>query len=101
MHTSHSNCPLYVMQSCHIQSAFHETTDLFWPEQDVAPKDAGKLLALTNSASTLVGFAANLITGALAGSKFGYTAVFGLTIAFYLASCLSWNVGMKGQEIIL
>ncbi|CAL5229146.1 g12420 [Coccomyxa viridis] len=69
--------------------------------QDVAPKDAGKLLALTNSASTLVGFAANLITGALAGSRFGYTAVFGLTIAFYLASCLSWNVVMKGQEIVL
>ena len=69
--------------------------------QDVAPEDAGKLLALTNSASTLVGFAANLITGALAASKFGYTAVFGLTIAFYLASCLSWNVFMKGQKITL
>ena len=70
-------------------------------EQDVAPKDAGTLLALTNSASTLVGFAANLITGALAASTFGYTAVFGLTIAFYLASCLSWNLAMRGQEILL
>ena len=69
--------------------------------QDVAPKDAGKLLALTNSASTLVGFAANLITGALAASKFGYAAVFALTSAIYLASCLSWNAAMKGQPIRL
>ena len=69
--------------------------------QDVAPKDAGKLLAITNSASTLVGFAANLITGALAASKFGYAAVFGLTSVFYLASCISWNLIMKGQPIRL
>lgn len=71
------------------------------PEQDVAPKDAGKMLALTNSASTLVGFAANLVTGALAASRFGYSAVFALTSAFYLASCLSWNLVMKGQPITL
>lgn len=69
--------------------------------QDVAPQDAGKLLAITNSASTLVGFAANLITGALAASKFGFAAVFGLTSAFYLASCVSWNLVMKGQPIRL
>ena len=69
--------------------------------QDVAPKDAGKLLALTNSASTLVGFGANLITGALAASKFGYAAVFALTSGIYLASCLSWNAAMKGQAIRL
>ena len=69
--------------------------------QDVAPKDAGKLLAITNSASTLVGFAANLITGALAASRFGYASVFGLTSAFYLASCISWNLVMKGQPIRL
>ena len=84
-----------------IRSFKSHHTDICLTEQDVAPKDAGKLLALTNSASTLVGFAANLITGALAASRFGYTAVFGLTIAFYLASCLSWNVVMKGQKITL
>ena len=76
-------------------------TDRFLAMQDVAPKDAGKMLAITNSASVLVGFAANLITGALAASKFGYTAVFGLTIALYLVSCLSWNAVMKGQKIAL
>jgi sugar phosphate permease len=77
---------------------------LIWPAyvlQDVAPADAGKLLGLTNSCGTLVGIGANLVTGALAGSPWGYSGVFALTAVLYLVSCLTWNAFMKGAPLSL
>jgi len=69
--------------------------------QEVAPKDAGKLLGLSNSASTLVGMAGNVVTGGMAASKWGYSGLFALTAVLYAASCLTWNACMKGQPLQL
>lgn len=67
--------------------------------QDVAPKDAGKLLGLSNSAATVVGMAGNVVTGAMAASAWGYSGVFALTALLYTGSCLTWNICMKGQPL--
>ena len=67
--------------------------------QDVANRDAGKLLGLTNTCGTLVGVVGNVATGRLAASQHGYTAVFGITSALYAASALTWLLFMKGQPI--
>ena len=40
--------------------------------QDVAPGDAGLVLAITNTCGTLVGIVGNLLTGYLAASAYGY-----------------------------
>jgi nitrate/nitrite transporter NarK len=68
-------------------------------DQDVANKDAGKLLGLTNTCGTLVGVVGNVATGRLAASRHGYTAVFGITSALYAASAVTWLLFMKGQPI--
>jgi hypothetical protein len=67
--------------------------------QDVANKDAGKLLGLTNTCGTLVGVVGNVATGRLAASRHGYTAVFGITSALYATSAVTWLLFMKGQPI--
>ena len=48
-----------------------------------------------------MGIVANLATGALAGSRWGYAGVFGLTAALYFLSCLTWNAFMKGNMLEL
>ena len=58
----------------------------------MAPEDAGALLGITNSFSTLAGIAANLAAGALASTSYGYQAVFGLTALLYLMCFLTWNI---------
>lgn len=40
--------------------------------QDVAPTNAGLVLAVTNTCGTLVGIGGNLATGHLAASRWGY-----------------------------
>lgn len=67
--------------------------------QDVAPKDAGKLLGLSNSAATVVGMAGNVVTGGMAASAWGYSGLFALTALLYTGSCLTWNICMKGQPL--
>ncbi|BDA50497.1 Sodium-dependent phosphate transport protein 1, chloroplastic [Coccomyxa sp. Obi] len=67
--------------------------------QDVAPKDAGKLLGLSNSAATVVGMAGNVVTGGMAASTWGYSGLFALTALLYTGSCLTWNMCMKGQHL--
>ncbi len=67
--------------------------------QDVAPKDAGKLLGLSNSAATVVGMAGNVVTGGMAASAWGYSGLFALTALLYMGSCLTWNTCMKGQPL--
>lgn len=59
------------------------------------------MLGLSNSMATLVGMAANVATGALAASRWGYAGLFAATSALYLASCITWNLFMKGQPIAL
>ncbi|EIE20601.1 major facilitator superfamily transporter [Coccomyxa subellipsoidea C-169] len=69
--------------------------------QEVAPSDAGKLLGLSNSASTLVGMAGNVVTGGMAASSWGYSGLFAVTAVLYTGSCLTWNACMKGQPLNL
>ena len=68
--------------------------------QDVAPRDAGLILALTNTCGTVVGVAGNVATGMLAQGG-GYGAVFALTALLYLASFILWNAFMRGQPLSL
>ncbi|KAK9865285.1 hypothetical protein WJX84_009778 [Apatococcus fuscideae] len=69
--------------------------------QDVASADAGKLLGLTNSASTSVGIIGNLITGQLAGMHHGYSIMFAITAMLYFGSFCTWNLFMKGAPVRL
>jgi ACS family sodium-dependent inorganic phosphate cotransporter len=69
--------------------------------QDVAPRDAGLVLALTNTCGTLVGIGGNLLTGWLAASRWGYAAVFALTVALQLGCMAAWLAGARGQRLEL
>lgn len=68
------------------------------PTQDVASKDAGKLLGLTNTCGTMVGILGNLVTGRLASSH-GYTCVFVITVLLYATSALTWALFAKGASL--
>lgn len=68
--------------------------------QDVAPSEAGLVLALTNTCGALAGVAGNLATGALAGAH-GYGPVFGLTAALHAVSLVAWLAGAHGQRLVL
>lgn len=67
--------------------------------QDVAPRDAGKLLGLTNSCATLAGVAANVAAGLLGGAAGGFGAMLGLTAALYLASFASFSAWARGCPV--
>lgn len=69
--------------------------------QDVAPRDAGKLLGLTNSCATLAGVGANLAAGLLGGAAGGFGAMLGLTAALYLASFISFGAWARGHPVRL
>lgn len=69
--------------------------------QDVAPRDAGLILGLTNTCSSLAGVAGNLAAGYLAAGSSGFSAVFALAAALYAASLVTWLAFAKGQNISL
>lgn len=69
--------------------------------QDIAAKDAGLVLALTNSCSIAAGIFGNIITGHLAASPYGFRAVFGLTAILYVLSALTWLIFTKGTAMEL
>ena len=69
--------------------------------QDVAPQDAGKLLGITNTCGTVVGIAGNILTGNIAASRWGYSAVFTLISAGYLSSFIVWRLWVNGHNIVL
>ena len=69
--------------------------------QDVAPRDAGLVLGITNTCGTLVGIAGNLITGALAAGPLGYQAVFALTMVLHAAALAAWWALARGEELVL
>ena len=77
------------------------TLDFMPRVQDVAPRDAGKLLGLTNSCATLAGMGANVAAGLLGGAAGGFGAMLGLTAALYLASFASFNVWARGDPVRL
>ena len=67
----------------------------------MAPRNAGKLLGLTNSCATLAGVAANVAAGLLSGAAGGFGAMLGLTAALYLASFASFNAWARGALVRL
>jgi hypothetical protein len=69
--------------------------------QDVAPEDAGLVLAITNTCGTLVGIVGNVLTGWLAATPLGYSAVFKLTIAFQVGSLIVWRAAADGRHLQL
>jgi ACS family sodium-dependent inorganic phosphate cotransporter len=69
--------------------------------QDVASKDAGLVLALTNTCSIAAGILGNIITGHLAASPLGFSAVFGLTSVLYISSAITWYAFANGNSMEL
>ena len=67
--------------------------------QDVAPKDAGKVLGLTNSCGTAVGVLANIVAGKLAAVQNGYAILFGSMSALYVLAAITWATFAKGKEV--
>ncbi|KAK9835423.1 hypothetical protein WJX81_008633 [Elliptochloris bilobata] len=68
---------------------------------DVAPRDAGKLLGLTNSCATLAGIAANVLAGVLGARAGGFGAMLGLTAALYAASFATFAMFARGRPVVL
>ena len=68
--------------------------------QDVANKDAGLVLAVTNTCSIAAGIAGNLIAGTMASSH-GFSGVFALSCILYLLSCITWLSFAKGKKFRL
>lgn len=69
--------------------------------QDVAPDNAGRLLGITNTCGTAVGILGNILTGNIAASPGGYSAVFVLIGACYLSSFAVWHTWINGRNIVL
>ncbi|GAB4823811.1 hypothetical protein N2152v2_010857 [Parachlorella kessleri] len=69
--------------------------------QDVAPRDAGLVLGITNTCGTLVGIVGNVVTGYLAGGPLGYQAVFAITVILQAASYVLWMLGARGEALQL
>jgi hypothetical protein len=71
--------------------------------QDVVDKDVGIGLVqgLTNSCSIALGIGGNLCTGWLVDSTGSFSAVFALTCALCVSSCLLWLGFAKGQRVSL
>lgn len=69
--------------------------------QDVAPENAGKLLGITNTCGTAVGILGNILTGNIAASQGGYSAVFAVIGACYISSFVVWHFWINGHNIVL
>ena len=67
--------------------------------QDVAPRDAGKVLGLTNTCGTAFGIVGNLVAGRLAAAQNGYALLFASIAALYVVAALTWVLFAKGQEV--
>ena len=67
----------------------------------LATQDAGRMLGLTNTGGTVVGVACNIMTGRLAATPGGFSAVFAITTAVYFSSFVMWNTFMKGEPVRL
>ncbi|KAL4425822.1 hypothetical protein ABPG75_009838 [Micractinium tetrahymenae] len=66
---------------------------------EVAPSSAGRVLSITNTCGTIAGIGGNLLTGMLAGTAWGYSGVFALTVALQAASMWAWLAGAHGRQL--
>ena len=69
--------------------------------QDVAPQDAGLILGLTNTCSSLSGIVGNLVTSAVAGGPGGFSAVFAVVMVLHAVSMVTWLLFARGKQIRL
>jgi MFS family permease len=68
---------------------------------DFAPGDAGLILGMTNTFSSIAGIVGNIVAGALAGGPAGFSGVFGLTVVLHAISAVTWVVFARGKRIRL
>ena len=73
---------------------------LYSNHQDIAPRYAGVLLGMSNTAGVLAGVAGTWVTGhLLQGSNGDWTAVWESVIGFQLAGVFIWNVFSSGERL--
>lgn len=70
-------------------------------QDNVDKRDAGKLVALTNSVGILAGLCSNMTCGFFLSQGLGYSAVFALTALVYLSSSLVFCLTLDGRPIAL
>lgn len=69
--------------------------------QDVAPGDAGLILGVTNTFSSVAGIVGNVVAGSLAGSESGFSGVFALAMVLHGLSSVTWLAFARGRQIRL
>lgn len=74
---------------------------LYSNHQDIAPRYAGVLLGLSNSAGVLAGVLGTGATGALLESSGGdWTEVWSVAVALYLLGTVIWNAWSTGERVL-
>ena len=66
---------------------------------DVAPRDAGLVLGITNSCGIAAGIVGTAAAGVLASSAGGFRTVFQVTVCLNVASVALWAVAAKGRPL--
>ncbi|GAX85008.1 hypothetical protein CEUSTIGMA_g12429.t1 [Chlamydomonas eustigma] len=69
--------------------------------QEVAGRDAGLMLGITNSCSIAMGILGNLITGMLVSNTGCFSTVFALTSLLYISSAIAFLTFMDGRPVRL
>lgn len=75
---------------------------LYSNHMDIAPRYAGVLLGLSNTAGVLAGVLGSLATGYLlqAGGAAGWSRVWQSAIALYVVGTVVWNAFATGERVI-
>jgi ACS family sodium-dependent inorganic phosphate cotransporter len=66
---------------------------------DIAPRYAGALMGLSNTAGTLPGVIGVTVTGYLLDSTGSWALVFGIAAALYVAGTVVWRAFAKGEPL--
>lgn len=67
--------------------------------QDVGGKQAGTLLALSNTGGIVFGIIGNILTGWLVAKTGGFSTIFFLSAALYLSSFAVWSLVLRSGPI--
>ena len=66
---------------------------------DIAPRHAGVLMGLTNTAGTLPGIIGVTVTGLILEMTGSWSLVFGVSAGFYLFGLVIWLMFSTGERI--